>query len=305
MKFILMAGLGLALFAWTIARVGPSALAEQIPALGGVLILALGLAAFRFALQAIGWRLAMPPKDRAGIGRAILAVIGGEAAGYLTWGPISREPVKAMLVSHELPARVSLSAAVTERILYTGAATGLVIAGLVILAVRTNHAAFVAPGLLALVIVGISTMQWQRPSAKRGRVPFSLKTTEKGPRPLFATFIMIGLGTLQEMTNVFETYMIFTWLGAMPTIETAIVFEGLSRLVNSAGAFVPGKLGVSELAGASLADLMRLGSVHGLTLALTRRLRSLLWAGAGVLVIVLLASRRPRKHSPAADPAIA
>lgn len=293
MKFILMAGLGMALFTWTIARVGPSALAGQIPALGGVLILALGLAAFRFALQAMGWRLAMPPKDRAGIGRAVLAVIGGEGAGYLTWGPISREPVKAMLVSHEMPTRVSLGAAVTERILYTGAATGLVIAGLVILAVRTNHAAFVTPGLLALITVGILTMRWQRPS-----VPLEML------RPN-ATFIMIGLGTLQEVTNVFEAYMVFNLLGAMPTIETAIVFEGLSRLVNSAGAFVPGKLGVSELAGASLADVISLGSVHGLTLALTRRLRSLLWAGAGVLVIVLLASRRPRKNSSAADPAIA
>lgn len=303
MKLIVTAGLGLALFAWTIARVGPSALADQVPALGGVLILALGLAAFRFALQAAGWRLAMPPKDRPGIGRAVLAVIGGEAVGYLTWGPISREPVKAMLLSHNMPPRVSLGAAVTERILYTGAAAGLVIAGLVILAVRTNHAVLVAPGLLALVMAGTLAMRWQRPAHR--------SLGEGGPlAPVVklmpeAAYIMIGLAILQEVTNVFETYMIFSWLGSTPTLETAIVFEGLSRLVNSAGAFVPGKLGVSELAGASLADAMRLGSVHGLTLALTRRLRSLLWAGAGVIVLVLLAARRSRKRSPAADPAIA
>jgi len=116
---------------------------------------------------------------------------------------------------------------------------------------------------------------------------------------------MIGLGTLQEVTNVFETYMIFSLLGAMPTLETAIVFEGLSRLINSAGAFVPGKLGVYEFAASGLAEGMRLGSVHGLTLALTRRLRSLLWAGVGVLVLIVSAARRSRKRSPAADPAIA
>jgi hypothetical protein len=286
-RLILTAGLGLALFVWTIARVGPSALAAQIPALGSVLTLAVGLAAFRFLLQATGWRLAMPVQDRPGLIRALLAVVGGEAMGYLTWGPFAREPVKAMLLGDELPARQSLGAAVTERIAYTGSACGLVIAGLLVLASRTRHWEFVASGLVTLVLAGVFAMQKQR------RLQFPEK------RKLNGLLILIGLGTLQEVTNVFESYIIFTWLGAMPALETAIVFEALSRLINSAGAFIPGKLGISELAGAGLADAMRLGSVHGLTLALTRRLRSLLWAVAGVLVLVVLAARRSKERSPA------
>jgi Lysylphosphatidylglycerol synthase TM region len=290
---LIFAIVGIALFAWTIARVGPFALAAQIPSVGPVLILALCLAAFRFLLQATGWRLSMPVKDRPGTKRAILAVVGGEAAGYLTWGPLSREPVKAMLVSDHLPARESMGAAVAERMAYTGSAAGLAIAGLIILAARTHHAAFVAPGILALGIAGAFAMRWRRS-------PVSLEK----PRPTTA-YVIIGLTTLQEITNVFETYMIFSWLGAIPTLEAAIVFEGLTRLANSAGAFVPGKLGVSEVAGVTLAEAMGLGSVLGLTLALTRRLRSLLWTGAGVLVLFLLAARRSRTRSPAPNPAIA
>ena len=284
LKVILSAAIGIVLFAYTISRVGPAALVEQLPAVGPVLALALVLAAFRFSLQALGWRLAMPPDHRPPVVRSLLAVIGGEAAGYLTWGPVSREPVKAILMSGDVPPRVSLAAAIAERVLYTVAAAGLVTAGLIILAVRTNHSAFVVPGLATVIVAGVVITRWRR---------------------FHVTYTMIGLAALQEITNVFETYMIFSWLGATPTLEMAIMFEGLSRLLNSAGAFVPGKLGVSELAGASLADAMNLGTVHGLTLALTRRLRSLIWTGAGVLVLVFSAVHRSQKPSPAADPAIA
>jgi hypothetical protein len=298
---LIFALVGIALFAWTIARVGPLALASQIPALSGVLSLALGLAAFRFVMQAAGWRLAMPLKERPGIKRAFLAVVGGEAAGYLTWGPISREPVKAMLVDHHLPVRESLGAAVSERVAYTGAAAGLAISGLIVLAVRTHHTAFVPPGLLLLIIAGGFAVQRQNLARRSLGEGGSVELKAPGS----ASFAIIGLAALQEITNVFETFMIFSWLGSTPTLETAIVFEGLTRLANSAGAFVPGKLGVSELACANLADVMHLGSLHGLTLALTRRLRSLLWTAAGVLVLAVLAARRSRNRSPEPDPAIA
>jgi hypothetical protein len=283
--------IGVALFAWTIVRVGPSTLVQQIPALHNVLTIALGLAAFRFALQAIGWRMAMAQHDSLRFGRALLAVIAGEGAGYLTWGPISREPVKALMVRQQVSPRISLPAAVIERTLYAGAAAGLGIAGLIGLAIRTNHAVFVPSGLVILAIGAVAAIRWRPPS-----VPVMTAS---------ATSIMIALVVLQEITNVFEAYVILGWLGAGPTVENAVMFEGLNRLVNSAGAFVPGRLGVSEMAAAGFADAMSLGSVHGLTLALTRRLRSLLWAAVGALVLAFSSAYRLKERSTAADPVIA
>ena len=192
LKVILGAAIGIVLFASTISRVGPAALVEQLPAVGPVLVLALVLAAFRFSLQALGWRLAMPPDHRPPIVRSLLAVIGGEAAGYLTWGPVTREPVKAILMSGDVPARMSLAAAIAERVLYTVAAAGLVTAGLIILAVRTNHSAFVVPGLVTVIVAGVVIMRWRR---------------------FHVTYTMIGLAALQEITNVFETVHDFQLAG--------------------------------------------------------------------------------------------
>jgi hypothetical protein len=282
MKLILTAALGIALLVWTVASVGITQLMSQFDMLGLILPLALALAAFRFALQAAGWRLAMLEHYRPSLLDAVLAVIAGEAAGYLAWGPISREPVKAMMIRRHTPERVSLTAALAERIAYTGAAAGLVIAGLVILAVRTNHPGWIAIGsALSIVVVGIGLFVWRRPltAVSAGRV-----------RP-GAMLGLVGVAAMQELTNVFEAFVVLSWLGASPTLEIVIAFEGLSRLANSAGQFIPGKIGVNELAGAGLANLLSLGSVHGLTLALARRVRSLVWAGVGVVLLTVSAVR--------------
>ena len=282
MKLVLTAALGIALLVWTVASVGITQLISQLDMLGLILPFVLALAAFRFALQAAGWRLAMHEHHRPSLFDAVLAVIAGEAAGYLGWGPISREPVKAMMISRHTPERVSLTAAVAERIAYTGAATGLVIAGLVILAIRTNNLKWIAIGsVLSIVVVGIGLF------VSRGSLA-RLSADKVRPGVMMA---LVGIAMLQELTNVFEAFVILNWLGASPTLASVIAFEGLSRLANSAGQFIPGKIGVNELAGAGLANLLSLGSVHGLTLTLARRVRSLVWAGVGVALLTLSAAR--------------
>ena len=68
-----------------------------------------------------------------------------------------------------------------------------------------------------------------------------------------------------------------------------IVLEGLSRLMNGAGQFIPGKLGITEAATTALAEGLRLGGAHGLSLALARRARSLAWGALGLAVITFRA----------------
>lgn len=108
------------------------------------------------------------------------------------------------------------------------------------------------------------------------------------------------LAILQETINVFETYAVLAWLGAGPTLESAIALEGLNRLANAPAQLIPGKLGVLELAGSAFAGILQLGNANGLTLVLARRVRSLAWTGAGVLLLTTSASRdRAASRDPA------
>lgn len=293
MKMLAAAAIGIALFVWTISSVGLATLGAQIARLGVMLPLVLALAAVRFVLQAAGWRIAMGSAARPSLLQALRAVIAGEAAGYLTWGPIAREPVKALMVSEHTPERISLSAAIVERIAYMGAATALVGLSLILVALRANRADWIAPGFAVAILIACL---WISLRENRGR---------EGARPLFsmrpsAIAALASLAILQEMINVIETYTVLAWLGAGPTLESAVALEGLNRLANAPAQLIPGRLGVLELAGSAFAGILHLGTANGLTLVLARRVRSLAWTGVGILLLTTSASRvRSARRDPA------
>jgi hypothetical protein len=279
------AAIGVALFAWTVASVGLATLAAQINQLGVMVPLMLALAGVRFVMQAAGWRLAMAARARPSLLQAVRAVIAGEAAGYLALGPISREPVKALMVSDRTPENISLSAAIVERIAYMGAATGLVTFGLMLVAVRASRADWIVPGLaVVMLIAGVWVVV-------KHRVP-RMRSISYGAMTPAALACLVSLAILQEIINVIETYAVLAWLGASPTFESAVALEGLNRLANAPAQLIPGKLGVLELAGSAFAGILQLGNANGLTLVLARRVRSLAWTGVGILLLTTSASRR-------------
>lgn len=291
-KMFVAATIGVVLFVWTIASVGIAPLAAQINQLGIVVPLVMALAAIRFVLQAAGWRMAMGSASRPTLVQAVRAVIAGEAAGYLTWGPISREPVKALMVSEYTPERVSLSAAIVERIAYMSAATGLVTFSLVLVAIRTNRTDWIAAGVFAAIAIAAV---WIAVKRYVPRLPASARESISGPTLVALALLAIA----QEIINVIETYVVLAWLGANPTLESAIALEGLNRLANAPAQLIPGKLGVLELAGSAFAGILQLGTANGLTLVLARRVRSLAWTGVGILLLTTSASRARTRRDPA------
>jgi Lysylphosphatidylglycerol synthase TM region len=270
---------GIALFAWTIWSVGPQELAAQLRALAPVLLLILVLAAARFLFQAAGWRLAMAPARRPPWHDAFAAVVAGEAAGYFAWGTMSREPMKALLLEHRMPHRDALAAAIVERFAYSAAAAVLIVAGIAIAAVRFHFVGWLIAGLTitAAMLFALNRLWRRRAGAMRRDT---------------ATWIAIAAcAAAQEISNVVEAYLVLAWLGAAPAVAPVIVLEGVSRLMNGAGQFIPGKLGITEAATTALAEGLQLGGAHGLSLALARRARSLAWGALGIAFITFRAGR--------------
>jgi hypothetical protein len=275
---VLAAVAGVALLAWTIHSVGPNVLVQQLEALAPVLPLLLGLAALRFLMQAAGWRLALAPANRPPWGEMFTAVVAGEAAGYFAWGPVSREPMKAFLLGDRVPQREGLEAAIVERSLYTIVAAALILAAIGIVAVRYGRLWWF---LVACAAVGAMAMSAKRYWQPLGRI-FEQHDTAAA---------IVACAAAQELSNVVEAYVVLAWLGAAPTVTSVLVLEGISRLMNGAGQFIPGKLGISEAASAALSEGLQLGAAHGLSLALARRVRSLAWGTVGIVVVAMRAAR--------------
>jgi Lysylphosphatidylglycerol synthase TM region len=270
------AGVGLALLVWTVWSVGLAQLATQLQAVRSVMPIVLMLAALRFALQAAGWRLAMTTDTRPTWREVFTAVVAGEAAGYLAWGTVSREPMKALLVSHRIPAKASLAAALVERVAYMSAATLLAIVSLGLIAVARGHLMWFGVGLLSLIGLG---------AVFAPRLARSLEARQ----PSIVAKVA-ALASAQELINVLEAWLVFGALGATSGISSILIFEGLSRLTNAASQIVPGKLGISEATSAAIAEALRIGSPQGLSLALARRVRSLTWTTVGMAILAYRAS---------------
>jgi len=276
---------GVGALAWTVLVVGPRALVAQSLALGALLPAMLFLMGARFALQARGWQLAMNPSDRPRFGELLSAVVAGEGVGYLAWGPLSREPMKVAWVAHRLPASDALASVAIERVSSTAATTALAVVGVGIVAVRYHHVTWLVVGALATVL--FAGVGWCR-CAERIRI---LWTTLCVQRPV-STIGIVVMGAAQEAINVAEAYLVLVCLGAGPTLANVLVLEGASRLLNVVTQFVPGKIGVSEAGSAALSGTLQLGSGAGLSLALARRVRALLWSALGLGLAAMRARER-------------
>jgi uncharacterized membrane protein YbhN (UPF0104 family) len=98
----------------------------------------------------------------------------------------------------------------------------------------------------------------------------------------------------QHVVMISEAYVMLHALGASPTLATVLMFEGVSKLANSLGAIVPGRLGIAEGSSAALAGALGIGSSFGLSLVLMRRVRGMLWSIVGLTLIVPDLWRRSR-----------
>ena len=119
------------------------------------------------------------------------------------------------------------------------------------------------------------------------RPPRDLWRERRGALPAIALLCFA-----QHAVLVGEAYLMLNALGEDTTLETALVFEAVTKIVNTAGMLVPGRLGVSEGGSALLADALGFAASQGLSLALMRRVRALIWAGVGLALLPFQEARR-------------
>lgn len=297
--------IGSALLACLIYRLGPSRIATELHGLSVTLPAVLALTALKYPLQTVGWRLALPPESRPRWGPSLRSTIAGDAVGYLTWfGPLAAEPTRALLTRGELPVAAGIAAGATERAAYNVTGTSLVWLVLLML-LSEAHPIAAACGLvgsLAGIAVVVALVRRRRTRAhadmhtraprlsSKGytrRVAAGIAAVHEALRMQWATRrqvlpAIVLLCVAQHLVLVGEAYLILRALDANTTIKVAFVFEAVTKLVNIAGMMVPARLGVAEGGSALLANVLGLSASHGLSLALLRRVRAVIWAVVGL-----------------------
>lgn len=100
-----------------------------------------------------------------------------------------------------------------------------------------------------------------------------------------------GLFFLSWMAEALEVYTIIWYLGGPALVLSAISINALSVFIKGSTFFIPGSLGAQDAGNVFLLKDFGYTDVAGVTFALLRRFRELVWIGIGLLCLAVLRGR--------------
>jgi hypothetical protein len=317
MKRAFVAGaaiIGTALFAYSIKALGVAGIREAFARMGWGFGAILFLSGAREAVRTLAWTHTIEGPVRLSFRDAFRARLAGEAFNaLLPMGMLVGEPMKAEHVGHRLPFATAFSALVVEFAFYGTSLLLLFSAGVVALFPPSTVLFFTVMAPMAVALV------WYRSRQTAGRatgasqdhvVNVITRVVENlrrlgDPVSRFAslhpgrTWRLVVLEAAFQLLAVAEVYVTLALISPLHVAwSSALVLETVSRAVTIVFKMLPMRLGVDEAGSAVFADRLGLGSATGITLALVRRTRLLVWSAVG-LVFVLMRSAR-RSAAPAA-----
>jgi hypothetical protein len=298
---------GAALLVWQIRATGMDRIASGFTAVGwqgaiGILILSL----LRFAARSTGWTALIatdtPP------GRALAAVIIGEAAGSLT--PLSlvvSEPLKAAYLGAAVPGlgtAGALAALAAETFFFGVSIAIYVLAGAAMLifvypvdaTVRVAGIASIA--LMATALLIALWMSLRKPTivgSTISRIPLPLarvvgehvrafertayaSTTHPGAR----VGIVCAAVASFHILSFLELWLTLWLITGKSLIAAAFILDTVGRLVNVMFKVIPLQLGVLQVGSEVVARVLGLAPGVGVTVSLVRTVRILFWCVIGI-----------------------
>ena len=320
---LLAAAAGVALFVYFVRRTGVADIAAGAGRLGWAFAAVAALGGLRLAARALAWRSCLDRPHRLTRRHAFRAMVAGDTLGNLTpLGPLVGEPAKTLFAGDREPAARTLPALAVENLFFTLSAALVVAAGAIALALRLGPAdtwwtaGAVVVGVLVLLVGAVHGVVWRRlhPAgalldAVARRAPAAgrlagwagaMRRAEarvhdlypRAPRRLAA---VAGWELGFHALAVLEIHLVLTLVSDVPpTVLDAFVLESANRLLAAAFKIVPLRIGVDEAGTAAVAGLLGFGGATGVTLAIVRKARMLVWMTAGVLLLARRSLPPPR-----------
>ena len=312
---IAAAVLGVALFVYFVQRVGVGEIAAGIGRLGWLFLVVVVLGGIRLAVRGMAWRSCFEGPHRLTPGRAFQAVVAGDTLGNLTvLSLLISEPAKALFVRDREPVSRTLAALAVENLFYMLSAALVIAGGALALALRVRTADtwwLASVGLATALIVLISLVHaviWRRVRVASGLVELvgrrrlasqlvarwgeRVRRVEDRVYTLYprepGRLVRLACWELSfHALAILEIYIVLSRISDIaPTLLDAFVFASMNRFIIALFKVVPMQVGVDEAGTAALAELLGFGTAAGVTLAIVRKARMLVWMTAGVGLLV-------------------
>ncbi len=317
--FLVFGLLALAVLIW---HIGPTSIVQTASQLGpvalGVIFLPM---VFVYGVEALGWRMTLGSHaQRVGFAQLFAIRMAGETVNVTTPSAyVGGEPLKAYLLKpYGVPFVEGLASVVTAKTTMTIAQILFILLGIglafwllgasehVLLAALVS-AGLLASGVLVFVMVqryGLAMGCLRLLQACRIRLKFledrkatleeldsTIRNFYTHHRPTF--YLALTTFFFAWLLETLEVYAILYYLDATVDILTSISIAALTVFIKGTMFFIPGSLGAQE--GGYVLLLLAYGypDVTGITFALVRRLREILWIAIGLACLMILKGREP------------
>lgn len=310
---------GTALFLITLLSIDRDQTLRTLTRLGLALPVVLVPGALWHLLRAAGWYICFPKDQRPGFWRVFRVRLAADAVAYFTIRGVASEPLRVVLLLDRVPATVSAAASVLERTLMgilSVVLVGVCAAGATSsdLMPDTWQRVFRGIAIVALALLGLSlflvtrTGRYLGPLFERvhrltgwrwtgGRVVTFVSRVEAIALDLARTDwrrlqVMTVLALACFGLMVLEVWLVFWAIGEPISFWAGAIVETFTRSASIFGAFIPANLGALEASNVAVVKALGLGGAG--SLALARRVRSLIWAGLGLALYPRDTLRAPR-----------
>lgn len=319
LRLVLLA-LGLLTLGFLIWHVGPANIYDAAARLGplalGVILIPSGI---MYAVEAYGWRVTLGSyAQMVPFWRLFAIRTAGEVVNMTTPAAyMGGEPIKAYLLKkHRVPIVEGLASVVIAKTTMTIAEVLFILVGIALgfwmLGIDGSSGQMVAAGLLSagLLVFGTAGFVFVQ---RRGIFAWILETLrglgwrigwlearEETLRSLDATilnFYMHHQGAFYASTFLYlvgwmaealEVYVIVSCLGGPADPLTAVSIGALSVFIKGGTFFIPGSLGAQDAGNLLLLQSFGYSDVTGITFALLRRFRELVWIALGLVCLAMM-----------------
>ncbi len=296
---------GISLLVWQIHSVGPAVILRGLSQVGWGFLIILALSFARFALRSLAWTTLMG--ERVPLASAIAATMAGDGIGNLT--PLSLllgEPTKALYLRDRVPISRTFPALAAENFFYSVSVAIFIVLGTVamlqtfLVPADVRTAGILSLALMLTLLAGALWIGWRRPamlSAIVARVPIPgarrildrvqrFESTTYGflqstNRPLG---VVVACETAFHFVSFAESYYTLWLITGQSAPLAAFVLDTFNRVVNIVFRVIPLKMGVDEWSTEIIAPAVGFPSGVGVTMALVRKGRMLVWAVVGVVL---------------------
>ena len=319
--FLLVVGLlTLVLIVW---HIGPGQIYDAAAQLGPIALLVLLIPSLiMYVVEAYGWKVTLGPSAKDIPFWRVLAIrTAGEVVNMTTpTAYVGGEPLKAYLLKkHDVPMVEGLASVIIAKTTMTIAEVLFILLGIALgvwllggndSSGQTVAAALVGVGLLAfgtaafvfvqrqglftwllgfLRKIGLKIAYLEAREEKLRSLDRTILTFYRDKRPAF--YSSTGLFFLGWMAEALEVYVIIYYLGGPAMALSAISIGALSVFIKGGTFFIPGSLGAQDGGNMLLLSAFGYSDVTGITFALLRRFRELVWIGLGLLCLALVGGR--------------